>query len=217
MTFRHPSMLARMAAQIDVLSGGRFILGMGAGWNVPEHEAFSIRFPPVRERMDRLDESIRVVKALWGDGPATFDGDYYQLKEAICYPKPAQRPLPVLVGGGGEKRTLRIVAEHADEWNATGVDVEGYKHKRAVLERHCADVGREPAEIRHSQMTSFVIGRDEAAVKTHLARIIEVMPASGRGEPDQILEAMRARGGLAGTPTRSSMSSAVARKPASRG
>ena len=199
-TFRHPSMLARMAAQIDVLSGGRFILGMGAGWNVPEHEAFGIRFPPVRERMDRLDESIRVVKALWGDEPATFDGDYYQLKEAICYPKPAQRPLPVLVGGSGEKRTLRIVAAHADEWNATGVDIEGYKHKREVLERHCADVGREPAEIRHSQMTSFVIGRDEAAIKTHLGQIVEVMPAYGRGEPDQILEAMRARGVLAGTP-----------------
>lgn len=200
MTFRHPSMLARMAAQIDVLSDGRFILGMGAGWNVPEHEAFGIRFPPVRERMDRLDESIRVVKALWGDGPATFDGDYYQLKEAVCYPKPAQQPLPILVGGTGEKRTLRIVAEHADEWNAVGVDVERYRQKRAVLERHCGDVGRDPAEIRHSQMTSFVTGRDDAAIRAHLGRVVAVMPAYGRGEPDQVLEAMRAGGALVGTP-----------------
>lgn len=199
-TFRHPSMLARMAAQIDVLSGGRFILGMGAGWNAPEHEAFGIRFPSMRERMDRLDESLRVVKALWGDGPATFDGDYYQLKEAVCFPKPAQRSLPILVGGSGEKRTLRIVAEHADEWNAAGVDLDGYRHKRAVLERHCADVGREPAEIRHSQMTSFVTGRDDAAVRAHLGRVVAVMPAYGRREPDQILEAMRAGGGLVGTP-----------------
>ena len=187
-TFRHPSMLARMAAQIDVLSGGRFILGMGAGWNVPEHEAFGIHFPAVRERMDRLDESIRVVKALWGDDPATFDGEHYQLNEAVCYPKPAQRPLPILVGGSGEKRTLRIVAEHADEWNAVGVEVERYRQKRAVLERHCADVGRDPAEIRHSQMTSFVTGRDDAAIKAHLARVVAVMPVYGRGEPGQVLE-----------------------------
>jgi len=87
-TFRHPSILARMAAQIDALSGGRFVAGVGAGWNVPEHTAFGVPLPPLAERMDRLDESIRVMKALWSDGPATFDGRYYQLQDAECYPKP---------------------------------------------------------------------------------------------------------------------------------
>jgi F420-dependent oxidoreductase-like protein len=200
MTFRHPSLLARMAAQIDVLSGGRFILGMGAGWNVPEHEAFGLPFPPIRERMDRLEESIQVVKALWSEGPATFDGRHYQLKEAICFPKPVQRPLPVLVGGSGERRTLRIVAKYADEWNGVGLGVESYRQKRAVLEQHCAKVGRDPATIRHSQMAAFVIGRDAAEQHAHLARVAEKIPALQRQQPDAALAGMRERGWLVGTP-----------------
>lgn len=201
MTFRHPSMLARMAAQIDVLSRGRFILGMGAGWNVPEHEAFGISFPKVRERMDRLNESISVVKALWADTPATFDGEYFKLKSATCYPKPTQDKIPILVGGSGEKRTLRIVAEHADEWNAVGVDLKGYQKKRSVLEQHCVDIGRDPTDIRHSQMTSFVIGRDDRAIQEHLRQIVSVMPSYDRGDTEEILQAMRAGGALVGTPS----------------
>lgn len=200
MTFRHPSLLARMAAQIDLLSGGRFVLGMGAGWNVAEHEAFGLPFPSIRERMDRLEESIQVVQALWGDAPASFDGRYYQLREATCFPKPAQRPLPVLVGGSGERRTLRIVARFADEWNGVGLDVEGYRRKRAVLEQHCADVGRDPATIRHSQMAAFVIGRDAAEQRAHLAQVAEKIPSLQRREPDVVLAGMRERGWLVGTP-----------------
>ncbi len=200
MTFRHPSLLARMAAQIDVLSGGRFVCGVGAGWNVAEHDAFGLPFPGVGERMDRLDESIRVMKALWGDEPATFEGKHFQLRDAECYPKPVQRPLPLLVGGGGERRTLRIVAEHADEWNVTGVDVEGYLHKREVLERHCADVGRDPSEIRHTQMAGFVIGRDDDGLRRHLGRIVEKLPPMGQRDPDETLEWLKRRGWLVGTP-----------------
>ena len=200
MTFRHPSLLARMAAQIDVLSGGRFVCGMGAGWNEAEHQAFGIPFPPLRERMDRLDEAIRVVKALWGDEPATFEGKHYQLKEAVCFPKPVQQPLPVLVGGGGEKRTLRIVAALADEWNFVSGGVEAYQQKRAVLERHCADVGRDPSQIRHSQMAGFVIGRDEAGVTAHAKRLVEHMPMFANTPLEQLLEGVKARGWLVGTP-----------------
>ena len=201
MTFRHPSLLARMAAQVDLLSGGRFVCGMGAGWNVPEHEAFGIPFPPVGERMDRLDESIRVVKALWGEEPATFTGKHFRLKEAVCYPKPVQRPLPVLVGGSGERRTLRIVAEHAQEWNSTGLDIDGYRQRREVLERHCEDVGRDPSEIRHSQMAGFVIGRDEAGLKAHLTKVAEKLPMLAADGPNQVLDRLRRRGGwLIGTP-----------------
>ncbi|MCK9487639.1 MAG: LLM class F420-dependent oxidoreductase [Dehalococcoidia bacterium] len=201
MTFRHPSLVARMAAQIDQLSGGRFILGLGAGWNVPEHEAFGLDFPPVRERMDRLEEGIRVVRALWEDGPASFEGRYYTLQDAECYPKPAQSPAPILVGGSGEKRTLRIVAEHADEWNAVGLNLEGYRHKVEVLLRHCVAVGRDPATIRRSMMTGFIIGRDEAEQRAHLAKIAEALPLLGRGDPAEVMEGMRSRGWLVGTPS----------------
>ena len=199
MTFRHPSLVARMAAQIDQLSGGRFILGMGAGWNVPEHEAFGLHFPPVRERMDRLDEGLRVVRALWGDGPVSFDGKYYQLQDVECFPKPAQFPAPILVGGSGEKRTLRIVAEHADEWNAVGQTLEGYKHKNEVLLGHCEAVGRDPSTIRRSMMCGFIIGKDKAAQHAHLARIAEAIPTLARGDADETIEGMKARGWLIGT------------------
>jgi len=199
-TFRHPSLVARMAAQIDVLSGGRFILGMGAGWNVPEHEAFGLPFPAVRERMDRLEESIRVVRALWGPSPANFEGRYYSLKDAICEPKPAQRPMPLLIGGSGERRTLKLVAQYADEWNGVGLTVEGYRAKRAVLEQHCAAVGRDPATVRHSQMAGFIIGRTEAEQRAHLSRIAEALPALGRNDPAEVIRGMRGRGWLVGTP-----------------
>ena len=140
------------------------------------------------------------MKALWGDEPATFEGEHFQLRDAECYPKPVQRPLPLLVGGGGERRTLRIVAEHADVWNVTGVDVEGYRHKREVLERHCADVGRDPSEIRHTQMAAFVIGRDDPGLRQHLGRIVEKLPQMGQRGADETLEWLKRRGWLVGTP-----------------
>ena len=199
-TFRHPSLVARMAAQIDVLSGGRFILGMGAGWNVPEHEAFGIPFPAVRERMDRLEESIRIVRALWAEGAANVEGRYYSLKDALCEPKPLQRPMPLLIGGSGEKRTLKLVAQYADEWNGVGLNVESYLAKRAVLEQHCATVGRDPKTIRHSQMTGFIIGKTEADQRAHLARIVETLPALGRNDPGEVIQGMKGRGWLVGTP-----------------
>lgn len=200
MTFREPSLVARMAAQIDQLSGGRFILGVGAGWNVPEHEAFGLHFPPVRERMDRLEEGIRVIRALWGPDPVSFEGRYYQLKDVECYPKPAQSPGQLLVGGSGEKRTLRIVAEHANEWNAVGQTLEGYRQKTEVLLRHCEAVGRDPSTIRRSMMTGFVIGKDEAAQRAHLAKVVETLPMLGRGDPGEVLSGMKSRGWLVGTP-----------------
>ena len=200
MTFRHPSLLARMAAQIDVLSGGRFILGMGAGWNVPEHEAFGLPFPSLGERMDRLEEGVQIVKALWADGPASFEGEHFQIREANCYPKPAQSPLPLLIGGRGARRTLRTVARYANEWNVVGVDIAEYQRLAGVLADHCAAVGRDPSEIRHTQMSAPVVGRTDAEVKAHLARIAEKIPALGEGDPDKSLNGVRERGWLVGSP-----------------
>lgn len=151
-TFRSPVQVGRMAAQIDQLSGGRFVMGMGAGWNEPEHIAYGIPFPPVKERFDRLEESINVVQALWGLDAADYDGKYYQLRGADCLPKPPAGGSPILIGGGGEKRTLRLVARYADEWNCVNVPPDVYAHKVSVLEEHCASVGRVPSTIRRSMM-----------------------------------------------------------------
>jgi F420-dependent oxidoreductase-like protein len=151
-TFRSPVQVGRMAAQIDQLSGGRFVMGMGAGWNEPEHIAYGIPFPPVKERFDRLEESINVVQALWGEGPADYEGNYYRLKGADCLPKPPAGGPPLLIGGGGEKRTLRLVARYASEWNCVNTPPDSYAHKVSVLEEHCAAVGRTPSTIRRSMM-----------------------------------------------------------------
>ena len=201
-TFRHPSLVARMAAQIDQLSGGRLVLGMGAGWNVAEHQAFGVRMPSAGERLDRLAEAIQVVQALWADGPAGFAGRHFTLEDAECYPKPAQQSLPVLVGGNGERRTLRIVAEHANEWNGIYLDLDAYLAKRAVLERHCEAVGRDPSAIRHSMMLGYVIGRDDRELAERYARLARGNPMLAGREQDAEagLAALRARGWLVGGP-----------------
>ncbi len=200
MTFRHPSLLARMAAQLDELSGGRFILGVGAGWNAGEHEAFGLPFPSLRERMDRLEEGVQVVLALLGDEPATFEGRYYRLHEALSYPKPLQRPLPLLVGGRGERRTLQIVARHAQEWNFAGIDLDEYRRLTDVLAAHCDEAGRDASDVRHSQMAGFVIGRDEAEQRAHLKRVVAQVPAFGQQPFEEALPVLEARGWLVGSP-----------------
>jgi F420-dependent oxidoreductase-like protein len=201
MTFRHPALLARMAASVDQLSGGRLEVGVGAGWNVPEHEAFGLPFPPVKERMDRLEESIQVLLALWSEGKANFQGEYYQLKDAEAHPKPAQRPRPtLLVGGGGEKRTLLIAARYADDWNGGGATVEAYRHKLDVLNQHCERVGRDPAQIQHSRMTSFLIGRDDAELRRRAQALQGILPQLQQADAAALPSVLKERGWLVGTP-----------------
>ncbi len=162
-TFRRPVDVARMAAQIDSLSGGRFVLGLGIGWYGREHKAYGIPFPPVGERFERLEEAVAVCRLLWGELPATFDGRYYSLKEVDCRPKPVSGRVPIIIGGTGEKRTLKIVAQYADEWCSECVSVEDYARKVEVLERHCESVSRDPASIRRSMVIAgdFVPGMRE--------------------------------------------------------
>ena len=147
-TFRSPIDVGRMAAQIDGLSGGRFVMGVGAGWNESEHRAYGIHFPPVKERFDRLEESIQVIQKLWTEENATFDGAYYHLEGVNCLPKPANGRPPLLIGGGGEKRTLQLVAQYASEWNAVNITPETFAHKEPVLEAHCAARGSRPIDNR---------------------------------------------------------------------
>jgi F420-dependent oxidoreductase-like protein len=149
--YRHPAVLANMAATLDVVSGGRLELGVGAGWNEQECDAYGIDLPPLKERFDRFDEAVEVIVKLLTETESDFDGRYYQLREAHCEPKPVQRPHPpICIGGGGEKRTLRTTARWAQHWNVPGGGVDVFKAKRDVLAGHCADIGRDPAEIMTS-------------------------------------------------------------------
>lgn len=199
MTFRHPALLARMAAGVDQLSGGRFILGIGAGWNVPEHEAFGIRFPPVRERMDILEESAAIIRGLWSEDAFSFEGRVFALKEARLNPKPAQSP-PLLVGGGGEKRTLRIVAKYADEWNVPSMPLDRYRQKVQALGQHCAKAGRDPATIGRSLMCAFIVGEKEADLLERVRMLQAMMPPLAQTRPEDLLKGLASRGWLVGSP-----------------
>jgi F420-dependent oxidoreductase-like protein len=158
-TYRHPAVLTNIAAAVDQISDGRVVLGLGAGWQENEHLAYGIPLYDTRERLARLDEACQVIRALLETERANFDGQYYQLKDAPLSPKPVQRRLPLLIGGGGEKVTLRIAARYADEWNVWGTP-ETLRHKIKVLERHCAEIGRDPDEIRRSAQALVFMSDD---------------------------------------------------------
>ncbi len=150
-TYRHPAVLANMGATLDIISQGRLDFGIGAGWNEQEHTAYDIPLYTTGERIRRLGEACEVIKLLWTEDVANFDGRYYHLKDAYCSPKPVQKPYPpFVIGGGGEQLTLRIVAKYASIWNMAGGPVEVFKHKSEVLDGHCAAIGRDPATIARS-------------------------------------------------------------------
>ena len=170
--YRHPAVLANMAASVDVISSGRLELGIGAGWNEEESAAYGIGLPPLRERFDRLEEACEVLDLLLSQETSSFVGKYYRLNDARCEPKPVQKPRPPLViGGGGEKRTLRIAARFADQWNAPGATPAVLAHKVEVLHAHCADVGRDPTEIEISVQGRS--GRDVPAVAAEAAALVD--------------------------------------------
>ncbi len=149
-TYRHPGLLAKIVSTLDVLSDGRAMLGIGAAWYDREHHGLGVPFPPTAERFERLEETLQVCRQMWSDDDGAFDGTHYQLAETVCVPATVQSRLPITVGGSGERKTLRLVATYADACNlfAEGPDVVA--HKLEVLERHCADVGRDPAEIERT-------------------------------------------------------------------
>jgi F420-dependent oxidoreductase-like protein len=175
-TYRHPAVLAKMAATVDHISGGRVVLGLGAGWQENEHRAYGITFDSLGGRMRRFDEACRVIKALFSNDESSFQGDYYQLRDAPLVPKPVQQPLPLMIGGGGEKVTLRITAKYADEWNVWGT-VDILKHKMTVLDQHCDDVGRDPADIERSAVAMLVLS-DDAAVLEKMRKREHAMPTN---------------------------------------
>jgi F420-dependent oxidoreductase-like protein len=154
--YRHPAVLANMVASLDIVSGGRLELGIGAGWNEEESSAYGIELGSPRERSDRFEEACEVLVGLHSQETTTFTGRYYRLTNARCNPKPVQRPHPpICIGGSGERRTLRTVARFAQHWNFVGGTVDEFRAKRDVLYGHCADIGRDPADILISSHVRF--------------------------------------------------------------
>lgn len=182
--YRSPSYLAKVASSIDVISGGRLDVGIGAGWSQGEFEAYGYDFPTAGTRLDMLEETVQILKEMWTEDEATFVGDHHRVEGAINRPKPIQTPYPPLwIAGGGERRTLRIVAEHADFANfSDGIDV--FRHKSAVLERHCENVGRPFAEVGRTTHQMSVIGRDQA----DLDRKLEIAARRRSSTPDEFRE-----------------------------
>lgn len=198
-TFRSPVDVGRMAAQIDLLSGGRFVMGLGAGWNEAEHRAYGIPFPPIKERFDRLEEAIQLMQRLWGEGPVDFAGRFYQLEGANCLPKPAAGRPPILIGGGGERRTLKLAARYAAEWNGVNLPPDQYAHKAGVLAQHCEAEGRDPATIRRSLMTFGLVGPSEAHIDAATRRRQAMFPQAANLSAGEFRAVMRARGSIVGT------------------
>jgi F420-dependent oxidoreductase-like protein len=192
-TYHNPAHLAKTATTLDVLSGGRAIFGLGAAWFEAEHEGYGFEFPPIRERMDRLDEALTIVRAMFRDERPTFHGRHYRIEAALNVPRPIQPGGPrILVGGGGEQRTLRIAATHADmtHWFPLGLDV--LQHKTDVLARHCDAIGRDPATIERTMATPVLV----AAREPEAAALRELLPPERRphvftGTPEQCAEALR--------------------------
>jgi alkanesulfonate monooxygenase SsuD/methylene tetrahydromethanopterin reductase-like flavin-dependent oxidoreductase (luciferase family) len=161
--YRQPALLAKMAANLQLLSGGRLILGLGAGWQEREYRSYGYRFPPVSERMEQLEEAVQIMRALWQGGPATFAGKHYSLNEAFCLPRPPQ-PIPLLIGGGGERRTLAITARYADMWNYNSCTLEEYRRKLTILKEHCQRLGRDPATLQLTYLSTASVAEDPALV-----------------------------------------------------
>lgn len=153
-TYRHPVVLAKMATTVDIISGGRLILGVGAGWFELEHQEYGMPFRTIGARLQRLDEALEVIKLLWANERSIFSGKHYELHDASFNPKPLQQPRPpILVGATGENVALKIVAKHADMWNSFGTP-EVFHHKIAILDEHCRTLGRDPETIEKSVLVS---------------------------------------------------------------
>ncbi|MFI5284600.1 MAG: LLM class flavin-dependent oxidoreductase [Candidatus Dormibacterales bacterium] len=183
MTFRAPALLARMATAVDLLSGGRLILGVGAGWYEREHVENGIAFLTLGARMDRLEEGIKTIHATWQK----------------ANPKPPRGTIPLLMGGRGEKRALPMVAREAAEWNLSHLDVDEYLQKRKVLDAACREIGRDPASIRHSVMVNYVIGRDRDDLHERALEMSNVIPSLKGLGADEVLSKV-GESGLVGTP-----------------
>jgi alkanesulfonate monooxygenase SsuD/methylene tetrahydromethanopterin reductase-like flavin-dependent oxidoreductase (luciferase family) len=186
-SYRHPPLMAKMAASLQELSGGRVVLGYGAGWLAEEYRGYGYPFPPLGERIDQMVEAIRLIRELWTAGPVSFAGRHYQLDEALSIPAPDPPP-PIMIGGDGERYTLRTVAEHADWWNTLHRPEELLRRRIGLLDEHCAAVGRDPASIRRSIVLTCFLRRDaEEARRLAGERVTGEAPAFA-GDPAAMVD-----------------------------
>jgi len=165
-SYRNPALLAKMAANLQLISGGRFMLGLGVGWKEDEYVAYGYPFPDTRTRLEELEEAAIIVKTMWSSRPATFIGKHYSIRDAYCEPQP-DPPIPLLIGGGGEEKTLAIVACHADWWNFNSSPVGEYARKVAILKDHCTRVGRNPADIKLTYLGTASVSEEPGQVVRH--------------------------------------------------
>ena len=175
-TLRAPGLLAKAVTTLDVISGGRAVLGVGAGWDAAEHEAYGIEFPGLGERFSRLDEELAICRAMFGTERTAFAGKFYAVRDAYNSPRPVRGSIPVLVAGGGEKRTLDLVARYADACNVFAGDPADVRHKFDVLSRHCERIGRDPAEITR---TVFAFDTSDLGALAASARSLAAVGADG--------------------------------------
>jgi F420-dependent oxidoreductase-like protein len=174
--YRHPSVLAKIGATLDVLSKGRLVMGIGAAWNEEEAAAYGIPFPSTSERFQRLEEAVQIIHKMWTEDRASFKGQFYQIQDAYCNPKPIQKPHPpILIGGSGERKTLKLVAKYADACNIFG-SPETVKKKLGILRDHCKAVGRNYDSIVKTKLGSVIIDNDSDALKQRLAQSFKGVP-----------------------------------------
>jgi F420-dependent oxidoreductase-like protein len=201
MSYRNPAYLAKVAATVDAISGGRVEMGIGGGWYEHEWRAYGYGFPPVRERLGRLREGVEIMHQAWTTGEATLDGEYYQVTGAIVRPTPLQEGgIPIWIAGGGEQVTLRIAARYASCTNFAGTPEE-FAHKSDVLRRHCDELGTDFAAITRSSNFNTIVGATESEVEERIARIDErVRPYLGDEEADRFVAEYRSPNAAVGTP-----------------
>ena len=191
-SFRNPAHLAKMVATAQALSGGRVILGIGAGWNAEEYRSYGWPYPSTRTRIAQLAEAIELIRAMWTQAPASYRGEHYQIADAYCEPRPAPIP-PIMIGGHGETYLLRVVARHADWWNYPFREPAIYTHKQEVLKRHCREVGRDYDTFRQVVRVGILIAETERDVE-RLKGAPGVRPMSDirlAGTPEQVTDALR--------------------------
>ncbi|MBO64788.1 MAG: TIGR03560 family F420-dependent LLM class oxidoreductase [Acidimicrobiales bacterium] len=184
-TYRNPALTAKIAATVDHISGGRVVLGLGAGWQENEHEKYGFEFSTVKGRLDRLDEAVEIVTSLLSNNRTNYQGDHYTILDAPLDPKPVQTKIPLMIGGGGRKRTLRTAAIHADEWNYWGMPSD-IAELCQVLDAHCDDVGRDPAEIERSACALMFIADNEE--KLERFRDTDFGRATIVGTPTEVID-----------------------------
>ncbi len=190
--YRHPSVLAKIGATLDVLSKGRLFMGIGAAWNQEEATAYGIPFPPVNERMRRLEEAVQIIRKMWTEDRASFEGKLYRIHEAYCNPKPIQKPHPpIMIGGSGERETLKIVAKYADACNIFG-SVDTVRRKLKILQDHCQAVGRDYNSIQKTRLGRLMIDRDKEKLQARVAEAKKGVPEERfkefvlYGTPDEV-------------------------------